>query len=309
MKNSSIFNQSLFTFSILALLILFSAPSMAQEETKVEGTEEKKEEDGNKPVRPHFESSWIIDNQTVSMRQKGTFEFMIQHRFGSVSSGLDDLYGLYLPSNIRLGFNYTVFDKLGFGAIRGPLAIGFGSTKDNRILDFNLKYGILTQTRNGRIPISVSYYVNTAMETVKSKSELPNGNTSDRYSYFHQLLISRRLGSKFSLQIAPSVSHYNTVEPEMQNDHFAVSASARFKFSTSGAFIVNIDQPITKHKLYNPHPNFGFGIEMGTSAHSFQLFATTYSAIVQQRNNVFNYNNPWGDGFLIGFNIDRLWNF
>jgi Membrane bound beta barrel domain (DUF5777) len=292
-------------------------PSIAQEEAK----EPVKEDDGNKPTRPHFESTWIIDNQTALMKQKGTFEFMIQHRFGSVGNGITDLFGLYAPSNIRLGFNYTLFDKVGFGAIKGPLAIGFGTTKDNRIQDFNLKYGVLEQTRNGRIPVSVSYYTNMGMETIKSKSDLRNGNTSDRFSYFHQLIISRRFSSKLSVQLAPSVSHYNTVEPDMTNDHYAVSAAARYKFSTSTAVIINVDQPITKHKVNNPQPNLGLGIEMSTSSHSFQIFITNYTAIVQQRNNVFNQHEgfqfydtspkvDWNwDGFAIGFNINRLWNF
>jgi Membrane bound beta barrel domain (DUF5777) len=311
MKNLKNMNAKLLLLTMA--LATFTIPMLAQEEAK-----EPTQDDGNKPARAHFESTWIIDNQTALMKQKGTFEFMIQHRFGSVGNGITDLYGLYAPSNIRLGFNYTLFDNFGFGGIKGPLAIGFGTTKDHRIQDFNIKYGVLEQTRNGRIPVSVSYYANAGMETIEPKDDLPNGNTSDRFSYFHQLIISRRFSSKLSVQLAPSVSHYNTVEPDMKNDHFAVSAAARYKFGTSTAVIVNVDQPITKHKINNPQPNFGLGIEMSTSSHTFQIFLTNYSAIVQQRNNVFNTNaglrvSPefeWDwDGFAIGFNINRLWNF
>ena len=288
------------------LLTFSTMQSVAQEEPT---EQEEADDSGMRPTRDHFESSWIIDNQTTLLKQKGTFEFMIQHRFGSVSNGLTDLYGLYAPSNIRLGFNYTLLDSFGFGIFKGPLAIGFGTTKDNRIQDFNLKYALLRQTRNGKIPVSVTYYVNTGLETGKKLDDLPNGNYSDRLSYFHQIIISRRFGSKLSLQVAPSVSHYNVVEPLMYNDHFAVAVSGRFKVTSSMAVIVNADQPLTKHKLYNPQPNVGFGIEMATSSHSFQIFATNYTSIVQQRNNVYNQNDPWNKGYVIGFNINRLWNF
>jgi hypothetical protein len=266
-------------------------------------------DDGMKPVRAPFESSWIIDNQTVVVPNKGTLEFMIQHRFGSVSNGITDMWGLYAPSNIRLGISYTLFDKFGFGYLSGPLSIGIGSTKNNRIQDVNLKYAFLQQTRNGNIPVSVTYYGNAAIETLRPKEGLPNGNTSDRFSFFHQLIISRRFSPRFTLQIAHSASHYNVVEPGMVNDHFAAAFSARYKFSPQSSIIVNVDQPITVHKLYNPQPNVGFGLEVATSSHAFQIFLTNYSAIVAQRNNVFNQNDPWSRGFLIGFNITRLWGF
>lgn len=305
MQNLSKTFRTTLVVSCITTLSFFSLQSvLAQEES-----EEKKDDSGMKPTRDHFESSMVIDNQSTLVKQKGTFEFMIQHRFGSVSNGLTDLYGLYAPSNIRLGFNYTLFNSIGLGMFKGPVAIGFGTTKDKRIQDFNIKYALLQQTRNGRIPVSVTYYGNAGLETEKKKADLPNGNYTDRLSYFHQIIISRRFGSKLSIQVAPSVSHYNVVEPQMLNDHYAVAVAGRFKVTSSMAIIANVDQPLTKHKLNNPQPNVGFGIEMATSSHSFQIFATNYASIVQQRNNVFNQNDPWNKGYVIGFNINRLWNF
>lgn len=293
---------------VLAFLMSWSImPAIAQDEENTDI------EEGNKPTRPHYESAWLIDNQSVVVPRKKTFEFVIQHRFGLVESGLKDMFGLYLPSNIRLGVSYTILDDIGFGSFKGPVAIGIGSTKDNRIQDINIKYGMLQQTRNNRIPVSITYFGNTAFETSMKTEELPNGNESDRQSYFHQLIISRRFSSKLSIQVAPSISHYNVVNPYMNNDHIAVAVGGRFKFSSQSSILINVDQPITEHKLYNPQPNVSLGIEIGTSAHAFQIFATNYQALVPQKNNVANQNDPWGDpwyeGFLIGFNITRLWGF
>ena len=302
MKNfNSLIRKINLVIKILLAFSLFTLPVLAQDEPE--------NDDGNKPIRAPFESSWIIDNQTVLVPAKGTLEFMIQHRFGTVSNGITDLWGLYAPSNIRLGLAYTLLDNFGFGHLKGPLAVGIGTTKNNRIQDVNIKYGFLKQTRNGRIPVSITYYGNTAMETVKPKEELPNGNSSDRFSYFHQIIISRKFSEDLSVQVAPSVSHYNVVEAERMNDHFAVAFAGRYKFSAQSAILVNVDQPITIHKLYNPQPNVSFGLEVATSAHAFQIFATNYASIVPQRNNAFNQNDPWGKGFLIGFNITRLWSF
>ena len=295
-----------YSFYILATLISFT----------VMGQDEQEDENALEPTRPHFESAWLIDNQSVVIPRHKTLEFMIQHRFGTLENDIEDLYGLYAPSNIRLGLSYTLFDNFGFGFLKGPLSIGAGTTKNNHILDLNYKYGLMQQTRNGQIPFSVTYFGNVALEAERLEE---NGNDSDRYSYFHQLIISRRFSYKLSLQIAPSVSHYNLVIPEMNNDHFAVAIGGRYKFSAQSSVIFNVDQPITAHKARNPHPNVSLGIEIATSAHAFQVFFTNYNAILPQKNNFSNNNSPWvngkfksglsAEGFLIGFNINRLWAF
>ncbi len=310
---------SILSLTILLALILINVPLLAQE------PEPDEEEEGLKPQRAPFESSWIIENQTVVVPAKGTLEFMIQHRFGTVGNGVKDLWGLYADAgtNIRLGMSYTLFEKFGLGALRGPLAIGIGSTRGRRTQDVNVKYGILQQTRNNRVPVSVTYFGNVAMETQQPREDLPNRNESDRYSFFHQIIIARRFNSALSVQLAPSLSHYNVMESYMYNDHYAVAFAARYKISAQSAVIINLDQPLNglepifpDHTSNNPQPNLSLGIEVATSSHAFQVFVTNFSSIVPQRNNVFNQNAPWNgdtdgwaDGFLIGFNITRLWSF
>lgn len=268
---------------------------------------------GNKPVRSPFESTWIIDNQTTLVPVKGTFEFMMSHRFGTIYNGISDIYGIYgAGANIRLGFNYTLWDNVGFGALIGRVAIGFGSTKNGMVQDFNLKYGFLQQTRNGRIPVSVTYYGDMSIEAQGKKEELPNGNSSDRLSYFNQIIISRKFTDKLSVMVAPSVSHYNVVEPTMQNDHFAVAVAGRYKISENTSILINYDQPLTQHADNNPEFNLGAGIEMATSSHAFQIFVTNFPYIVPEKNNMFNQPNAaneWYQDLFIGFNITRQWNF
>src|SRR6476659_7804858 len=70
-----------------------------------------------RPVKNTFASDQIIDAQTVMVPVKGTFEADIQHRFGSVQNGYEDLWGIYGIANIRFGFLYTPIENLeiGFG--------------------------------------------------------------------------------------------------------------------------------------------------------------------------------------------------
>jgi hypothetical protein len=306
MKNLKTIHSKTFRVTSMLGLLLITFSTFAQDSVAVDAS-------GNKPVRSPWESTWIIDNQTSLVPVKGTFEFMMNHRFGTIYNGISDIYGIYgSGANIRLGFTYTVFDKVGIGMFKGRVSVGFGSTKNGMIQDFNLKYGLLEQTRNGRIPVSVTYFGDMGLSTDDKKEELPNGNSSDRLSYFHQIIISRKFSDKLSIQVAPSVSHFNVVDPNMQNDHFAVAVAGRYKISEVTAILINYDQPLTTHTDNNPQFNVSAGIEMATSSHQFQIFVTNYPYIVPQYNNMYNQPNTaheWYHDLFIGFNITRLWNF
>ena len=182
--------------------------------------------------------------------QKNTFEWDMQHRFGTVNNGYDDFIGLYASSNIRMGFSYTLIDDL---------AVGFGFTKFNKLWDFSAKYAILKQARSGGLPVSVTAYVNGATDT---RSEDNFINETDRLSYFSEIIIARKINNLISIQIAPNVSHFNAINENMNNDHFAISSGGRVKLSetSTSSVIFEVDQPITSHSKNNPHPNLSFGV-------------------------------------------------
>ena len=156
------------------------------------------------------------------------------------------------------------------------------------------------------------------------------GASPDRFKFFNQLIIARKITPKLSLQLAPSLSHQNAVngyyervdsankvvKGEMKHGHFAIAFSGRYKLTQVTSVLFNYDQPITKHKTHNPSPNISFGLEFNTSNHAFQLFLGNYYYLSPQRNNLENQNyfkNEDGEisfrQFLIGFNITRLWNY
>src|SRR6187549_1515678 len=132
MKNlKTIYSKTLCVISTLGLLLI-TVSTFAQQDSVVV------QDSGYKPVRSVFESTWLIDDQTTLVPQKGTFEFMMNHRFGTIYNGIKDIYGIYgAGANIRLGFAYTLFDNIGFGKFKGNIAVGFGSTKNGMIQDFN----------------------------------------------------------------------------------------------------------------------------------------------------------------------------
>ena len=84
-------------------------------------------------VKNTFEGNFILDNQTVMVPIKGTLEATIQHRFGIVTNGFQDLCGIFSGANMRLGVNYAPVKNLQFG---------FGATNDRMQVDFTAKLAL-----------------------------------------------------------------------------------------------------------------------------------------------------------------------
>ncbi|MCP4457502.1 MAG: hypothetical protein GY816_05665 [Cytophagales bacterium] len=265
--------------------------------------EEAPEED--QVVRPMFESAYLMNNQSVLVYPEKTLEMIMQHRFGTMENGLDDFFGLYGTTNIRLGVNYVPFKNL---------SVGYGITKNKMHHDFNIKYAIVQQTRSGSMPVSLTYYGNTAIDGREEEDITYYANSTDRISFYSELIIARKVSSKFAIQLSPSYSHFNAapakeedgeIIAEKNNDHLAVAVNGKYKVSSQGSITIGVNQPITVHYSGNPNPNIAFGYEVSTSSHAFQVFFGNYKGIVPQVNNYENDNTE----FVIGFNITRLWSF
>jgi hypothetical protein len=299
------YSKKLFSFFIRSMLPSFILLICTSELYAQDSTAAVPELKVVRLAKNTFESAFLMDNQTVIVPKKGALEMAIQHRFGTVNNGGKDLFGLFAPSNIRLGLTFVPIKKLN---------LGLGLTKERMQVDLNAKYAILQQTENDNVPISVSAFGNIVID---SRSSNNFRYTVDRFSYFSQLLIARKITDRFSAQVAPSLSWFNNVEayvnskgeikPKMNNAHFAISFLGRYKFSGKSAFIINYDQPLTQHPTNNPHPNISFGFETTTDSHAFQVFCGNYYGIIPQSNNVYNKNDYTKGQFVIGFNITRLW--
>lgn len=267
---------------------------------------QQKEKDSiiDKPQRPAFEGSTIIDNPSSLLNIKNTLEIQMSHRFGLINGGQNDLAGFWAPSNIRIGVTYSILDWV---------TVGYGTTKFDRLQDFNLKAALLRQTRSDKIPVSITYFGNATINAKKKENFILKQH---RYSYFNQLIIARRFSPKVSLQIAPSLSHYNYVETFMGNDRFSIAIGGRVKISPNTSIVMDYSQPVTQFDADPDRPGIdtnlpgvSAGLEFATSGHVFQLFITNYSGIVPQKNYMFNQNDFFNGDFLIGFNITRNYNF
>ena len=255
------------------------------------------QENEDYPVRT-FETSILIDNQTVTTPFKGLLEFEIHHRFGTVNAGIDDLFGIWAPSNIRLGFNYGITDKL---------AVGIGTAKNYKAQDLSVKYALLQQTSSGSVPVSIALYGNMGLNLLNQNTFGPAHDWREihRLSYFSQVLIARQFGSRLSLQVAPTFIWFNAVEFGYRNANYGISAGAKFNVAGSHSIIAEYDQLLNKQKdeTLNAAPQLAIGWEIGTATHAFQIFFANYKDILGQYNFVYNQNRIIDGKYLIGLNI------
>jgi len=77
---------------------------------------------------------------------------------------------------------------------------------------------------------------------------------------------------------------------------------ARFQVLGFHSIILEYDQPLIKAEE-DVYPNLALGVEIGTSTHSFRVFASNYNSIVRNHGIAFNSNNPLDGDFQFGFNI------
>jgi len=254
------------------------------------------EEPDNRPVRSPFEASTLIDNQTIVSPLKRGLEFHIHHRFGTVENGISDIFGIYAPSNIRLGLDYGITDNL---------MVGLGTEKDYKLQELHWKYSIFQQTRSGSMPVALSYYGNVVLDLRDSSSFGPIDKYRHihRFSYFNQLILARRFNAKLSLMLAPGFIYFNAVEKGMNNAHVGLSVGGRYKVTSGMSVIGEYDQLLTKNGAEGVKPNIALGVEFGTATHAFRLFMASYKNIINQRNLVYNTNDFLKGDILFGFNI------
>lgn len=276
-----------------------------------------------RPVLNPWFSTTLIDAHTSYLPKKGNLELIIHHRFTAIDNGILDMFGFFGASNIRLGLNYGITDKV---------MIGFGTEKDKNIQEFLIKYKILQQSRCGTMPISLVVFANMGINTRETDYWGAAYSFTNRLSYYSQIIVSRKWTSDFSTQIGLGFAHINKVDsyriitedsvagtetvlyyPKYYNDAIGLSFVARYRISSTFTIIGEYEHPIaikTKTNIVGDNapvmskPNLAMGFEITTMSHSFQLFASSYRGIVPQNNLIMNnFDFTQKDGIMLGFNV------
>jgi hypothetical protein len=258
--------------------------------------------DSNQKVFATFKTTRIVNGHSIETVKKRGLDFRVTHHFGDVAGdagGVHTLYGMDQASDIRIAFEYGVNDDF---------TIGIGRSKIGELIDGYLKYRVLSQTQDNRIPVSTTFLINSGLTPQKNVAGDYN-NPAHRFSYTYQVLIARKFNQKFSFQLMPTLLHRNYLsDGNDQHDLFSLGAGVRLKLTQRFALLADYFYTFSELRQKNGsgfYAPLGVGIEIETGGHVFHMFFTNNAGIVE---NVFipNTTSSWLEGeFKFGFNISR----
>lgn len=244
-----------------------------------------------------FKTTLLVIGQTIETPLNGSLLFNVQHRFGTINSGGYEFFGLD-QATTRIGFQYGV---------NNWLAIGIGRSSYNKTYDGWLKVKILRQSTGLKNnPVSIDYYGNMGITSLKWTEPERKNYFSSRISYANQILLARKLSPGVSLQLMPTYVHYNLVESsEYDNNVFSVGGGGRFKVSSRISLNIEYYVLLSKQTSKQYSNPLSVGIDIETGGHVFQLYATNAEGIIEQHF-IGRTSGKWQNGDIhIGFNISR----
>ena len=245
-----------------------------------------------------FKSTRIAVGQSIENPPNGNLIFVVSHHFGAVNQGFYEFFGLD-QATTRIGFEYGINDWL---------AVGIGRSTMNKTFDGFLKVKLLRQSSGIRkMPISISYFGSTAINTLKWQDPDRKNYFTSRMSYAHQILIARKFSNAFSFQLMPSLIHRNMVERKVdENDVFAIGAGGRAKISKRVSVNAEYYYLLPGQTADDYYNTFTIGVDLETGGHVFQLFATNGRGAIEQYY-IPQSSGSWLNGDIhIGFNITRV---
>lgn len=238
-----------------------------------------------------FKGTRIINGQSIETRGKGNLDVIISHRFGRLNSGGYNLFGLD-DSNVRLGLEYSISDRV---------TVGFGRNSVNKVYDSFIKARILEQKAEGT-PISATWVSDFSMYTLK-RPELPM-NFERRLRYVHQLLVARKFGSAFSLQLMPSFVHRNLVPTQEEPNNLAALGIAG-KVAVSNRVNITGEYYYRFGKDLPGYNSLGIGVDIETGGHVFQLHLTNSNEMTPSGFIPSTQGNFFDGDIHFGFNVVR----
>lgn len=257
-----------------------------------------------------FNDTRVVNGHSVEVLEAKTLDLRISHRFGDIAvpSAGRSLYGLDNSTDIRIGFEYGITEKLMVGAGRSK---GFPASE---FWDGLIKYKILSQ--NNKTPISLSIASSIFITSRINSSDTTslwcfNYNTENnfqafnhRISYFTQLILAHNLNNKLSVQLSGGFLHRNFVAFTDQNSNLAIGAMTKFNIYKKISLVGEYYYVVRKNNIGYVNP-LAISVEIKTFAHVFQLNFMNSKGIGEGQFLPYT-SSKWLDGeFRFGFTISR----
>jgi hypothetical protein len=253
-----------------------------------------------KGITPYaFKGLQICNMQSTKLAAKGEFYVLISHRFGDVTEGFDNFFGLD-EAITKIGAIY------GF---TNWLSVGLTRHRNNKIYELAGKYKFANQI-DGGFPFTVVGYNTMDINSAIKKDDYPNLKFNNRLAFTTQLLLSRKFSEVLSFELAPIYVHKNLYEELIeQKDLFLLGVGGRCKLSKR--LSLNLEYAARLNSTQGEKDTFRdpitVGLDIETGGHVFQLVFSNS----QPMNDVSVFSNTTGQwdktkGIYFGFNMYRV---
>jgi hypothetical protein len=248
-----------------------------------------------------FKTNRVVNGHSIETVAKREFDFKISHRFGFLSGGAYELFGLD-QATMRIGGDYGITDNLN---------IGLGRSTVDKTYDGFVKYKFLRQSSGAKeMPVSAVWMSHTGVSTLRFTQPERENLFSSRLHYVHQLLLARKFTEGLSVQLTPTLVHKNLVSADsLANDIFSLGVGIRQKLTTRTTLNFEYFYVLPDQLETNRTNVLSLGFDIETGGHVFQLFFTNSSGPFEKAF-ITDTNAKWLDGDVrFGFNIARIFNF
>lgn len=247
-----------------------------------------------------FKATRIINLHSLENMSAGELDIKIQHRFGFISGGVYELWGLD-QSTIRIGADYGVTNSF---------MIGLGRNSYEKTYDGFMKLKVLRQSTGAKkMPITLALFSSMAIKTLKpSDPDRENYFSNDLY-YAFQMMLGRKFSDAFTLQLSPTLVHRNLVATTAEaNDVLAMGFGGRIKLSKRVSLNAEYIYVLPDQLAEGFHNSLSIGFDIETGGHVFQLHFSNSTSMIE-KGFVAETVGQWGDGDIhFGFNISRVFN-
>ena len=244
------------------------------------------------PVQATFKATRIVNSQSIELTRPKTLEFMILHRFGSMTNGFYDLFGMD-EATIRFDLKYGINDRISLGAGRSSL---------NKTYDIFTKLNLLKQTSGGSFfPFSLALFSKMEISTIDQDLSM-----SDKLTFDIQVLAARKFNPSISVQVMPTFIHRNLVQTAKES-HDLLSFGIGGSVKATKRISMNAD---TFFPLGERNESFkqswGLGCDIETGGHVFQLMITNVQGSFESEY-IENASGTYDElNLFLGFNITRV---
>lgn len=293
MERKSMYSTA--SFCLMALLF-FTGSKLHAQDPEIDSLMQTLPGAASDKVSGAFKSTRVIQAHSIEMLHKKNLDVRILHRFGTINSGINELFGLDNAST-RIGADYGISDNF---------SAGFGRSTYKKEFDAFLKVRLMQQrSTKGTNPVSIVFAIGSTIWT----EEVQTGykpTTADRTGFYLQALIGRKFSNQFSMQLSPIIVHQNYVPTQyLDNTIYGLGGGARLKLSSRIALTADYHYVIGD--LPEDHKNpLGLGMDIETGGHVFQLHFSNALGMNERAYIVDTNNDFWKGEIRFGFNLSRL---